>query len=119
MASITAAGKHYPLGELTAIKALAIMRLWALVNSTRDSPAALASPDSLAAVVALCKAFGLPADDLALHDCIKAAREIVAAGALQWGEYLAGPVRAEIELTQLLADQVLQGLKGAPNGTPA
>jgi hypothetical protein len=119
MASITAAGKHYPLGDLTAIKALAIMRLWNLVSAAGDNPSALASPDSLAAIVALCKAFGLPADDLALHDCIKAAREIIAAGALQWGEYLAGPVRAEIELTQLLADQVLQGLKGAPNGTSA
>jgi hypothetical protein len=119
MASITVAGKQYPLGELTGRKALAFMRLRALVDSAGAEPEALTTPEALAAVVALCEAFGIDAAILPLHECIKATREIIAAAAVQWGGYLAGPVLAEIQQTNELAQVVLQGLKGAPNGTPA
>lgn len=119
MASITAAGIEYPLGQLTGAKAAALMGLWGTIEAAGDSPAALASPRALEQAMALCAAFGMPAQTLPLHELIAATRSIVAEGAKQWAAYLAGPVRSEIELTAELAKVVVDSLKGEPNASAA
>jgi hypothetical protein len=119
MASISVAGNDYPLGELTGRKALALLRLLAIINSADATPDALASPDALAGAIGVCESFGVPASDLPLAVLIAAVRDIIAGSAVQWGEYLAGPVRAEIEHTNVLVQQVVAGLQGAGDGAPA
>ena len=119
MKSSTVAGVEYPLGQLTGRKALALLRLVAVINSTGASPEALASPDALAAAIGVCESVGVPANDLPLAVLIAAVRDIIAGSALQWGEYLAGPVRSEIEHTNVLVQQVVAGLQGPPNGKAA
>lgn len=119
MASITVAGIEYPLGQLTGRKALALLRLLAIIDSAGAAPDALASPDALAAAIGVCESFGVPASDLPLAVLIAAVRDVIANSALQWGEYLAGPVRTEIEHTNVLVQQVVAGLQGPPNGASA
>ena len=119
MKSITVAGVDYPLGQLTGRKALALLRLVAIINDTDENPDALASPDALAAVISACESVGVPASDLPLRELIAAVRDIIAGAALQWSDYLSGPVRAEIEHTNELVKEVIHGFKEAPNGTPA
>lgn len=119
MSSITVAGIEYPLGQLTGRKALALLRLIAIINYAGTTPAALASPDALGAVISVCESVGIPANDLPLRELIAAVRDIIAGAALQWSDYLAGPVRAEIDHTNVLVQEVIQGFKGAPDGTAA